>query len=118
MIDPIQAVSAATGSTTPSTATAKTAVKSTKSFATELAAAAKPEARPDGEQTKKIAGHNYSRIVNGDDKGMYLNQVAGGPRQGDTFRLVERGGHVFHVYGTGADKLIIGLKSADKPTTT
>jgi hypothetical protein len=119
MTDPIQAAAAATASATPATATAKGAVKSTKNFASELAAAAAtPKARPDGEQTKKISGHPYSRIVNGDDKGMYLNQVAGSPRQGEVFRLVERSGHVFHIYGTGDDKLIVGLKSAGKPASS
>jgi hypothetical protein len=117
MIEPIQTAAAATDSATPATATAKGAVKSTKTFAGELAEAAKPKARPDGEQTKKVAGHPYARIVNGDDKGMYLNQVAGSPRQGGVFRLVSRGDHVFHVYGTGKDKVIIGLQAPDAPTS-
>jgi len=91
------------------TATTKNAVKTTKSFAGELAAATKAPDRPDGEQTKKVAGHPYARIINGEDKGRYLNQVAGSPRQGEVFRLVERGDHVFHVYGDGKNKVIIGL---------
>jgi hypothetical protein len=110
MSQPIQAAAAATDSTSAATATAKSAAKtSAKSFAGELAAASKPPARPDGEQTKKVAGHPFARIINGDDKGLYLNQVAGSPRQGAVFRLVERGDRVFHVYGTGKDKVIIGL---------
>ena len=109
MSQPIQPAPAVTDSSSAATATAKNAAKKTKSFAGELAAATKPPARPDGEQTKKVAGHPFARIINGDDKGLYLNQVAGSPRQGAVFRLVERGGHVFHVYGEGKDKLIIGL---------
>jgi len=111
MIESTQAVSAATGGAAP------TAGKSTsKSFAGELVKAA---ARPDGEQTTKVAGHPYSKIVNGDDKGLYLNQVADNPRQGTAFRLVERGDHVFHVYGTGTDKVIIGMTpKAPADTTT
>jgi hypothetical protein len=109
MSQPIQPATAVTDSSSAATATAKNAAKKTKSFAGELAAATKPPARPDGEQTRKVAGHPFARIINGDDKGLYLNQVAGSPRQGAVFRLVERDGHVFHVYGEGKDKLIIGL---------
>jgi hypothetical protein len=112
MIESTQATAAAT---TGATTTAKSAVKSGKSFAGELASASKPKARPDGEQTTKVAGHPYARIENGDDKGLYLNQVAGNPRQGAVFRLVERGDHVFHVYGTGKDKVIIGLEAPKGP---
>jgi hypothetical protein len=118
MTEPIQAAAAATAATTPAATTAKSAVKSTKSFAGELAKAVKPEPRPDGEQTRKIAGHPYSRIINGDDKGLFLNQVAGSPRQGATFRLVERGDHVYHVYGTGKDKVVIGLKAPAAPASS
>jgi hypothetical protein len=109
MSQAIQAAGAATDSTSAATATAKSAAKKGQSFAGELAAATKAPARPDGEQTKKVAGHPYSRIINGDDKGQYLNQVAGSPRQGEVFRLVERGDHIFHVYGDGKNKVIIGL---------
>jgi len=112
MSQPIQAAAAATDSTSAATATAKSAAKTTKNFAGELAAASKPPARPDGEQTKKVAGHPYARIINGADKGSYLNQVAGSPRQGAVFRLVERGDHIFHVYGEGKNKVIIGLDKA------
>jgi hypothetical protein len=114
MTQPIQAAAAVTpAATTGGTAPAATtsAAKRAKSFAGELASATKPVARPDGEQTKKIAGHPYAQIENGDDKGKYVNQMAGNPRQGSVFRLVERGDHVFHVYGTGADKVIVGLKA-------
>jgi hypothetical protein len=117
MTQSIQSAAATTGATTPAAATAKSAVKSTKSFAGELATATKAAARPDGEQTKKVAGHPYARVVNGDDKGMYLNQVAGGPRQGEVFRLVERGDRVFHVYGEGKDRLIVGLHKPAAPKT-
>jgi hypothetical protein len=124
MIEPTQAVSAATG-TDGASATKATAVKSTKDFAGELAKAAtaadptaKAAARPDGEQTKKIAGHPYSRIENGSDKGLFLNQVAGNPRQGVAFRMVERNNHVFHVYGTGKDKVIIGMTPHAAADTT
>jgi hypothetical protein len=138
MIESTKAAAAATTGGTPSAARTA-AVHSAKSFASVLAkssadtgssaaktttttatATAKAEARPDGEQTTKVAGHPYSRIVNGDDKGLYLNQVAGNPRMGRAFKLVERDDHVFHIYGTGKDRVIIGLpqKSADATTAT
>jgi hypothetical protein len=104
------------------------ATKATKSFADELAKSAstaassrKAAARPDGEQTKRIAGHPYSRIQNGDDKGLYLNQLAGSPRLGSAFSLVQRDDHVFHVYGTGKDRVIVEVKAqgtSDATTTT
>jgi hypothetical protein len=127
MIESIRAASAATtggvsyAGTTP-------AAKTTKSFADELAKSAsaaapsaKPAARPDGEQTKKIAGHPYSRIENGADKGMFLNQLAGNPRKGSAFRMVEREDHVFHVYGTGKDRVVVEVKpqsTSDSTSTT
>jgi hypothetical protein len=132
MIESTQAAAAAT--TSPATtAAARTSVKNAKSFAGELAktisasattaksdatATAKPAARPDGEQTKKVAGHAYARIENGDDKGLYLNEAAGNPRQGAAFRLVEHNDHVFHVYGSGKDKVIVAMTPKAAAATT
>jgi hypothetical protein len=124
MIESTQGATMATGGAPAAKPAA--AVQGAKSFAGELAKAATTSApaakaapRPDGEQTKKIAGHAYARIENGSDKGMFLNQMAGNPRQGSVFRMVERGDHVFHVYGTGKDKVIIGMTApAGKPATT
>jgi hypothetical protein len=130
MIEPTQAISAAKTGGTPAARTA--AVEGVKSFANVLAKSsntassaettpAKAAARPDGEQTKKVDGHRYAKIINGDDKGLYLNQVAGNPRLGKAFRLVERDDHVFHIYGTGKDRVIVGVTpkaTADATTTT
>ena len=120
MIESTRAASAATAAGNRATATAPTA-KTNKSFADELAKSAKttasskkPAPRPDGEQTKKIAGHPYSRIENGADKGLYLNQLANSPRQGSVFRLVERDDRVFHVYGSGKDRVIVEIKPRAK----
>lgn len=90
---------AAASSTSPSTSTA-----------TATSTATQPPQRPDGEQTRKVAGHPFARIENGVDRGRYLNQLAGSPRQGQVFRLVERDDRVFHVYGSGANKLVVELK--------
>jgi hypothetical protein len=127
MIEPTQAAAAATTGATTAARTA--AQQSVKSFASVLAKSANTgsstttatpaaAARPDGEQTKKVAGHPFARIVNGDDKGLYLNQLAGSPRLGRAFKLVERADHVFHVYGTGKDRVIVGVKAKTAPDAT
>jgi hypothetical protein len=132
MTDSTPAVSAATtGGISYAKAPATKATKTTKSFADELAKSAKSAstadpsanaaARPDGEQTKKIAGHPYARIQNGTDKGLFLNQLADSPRLGSAFRLVQRADHAFHVYGTGKDRVIVDVKArstSDATTTT
>ncbi len=129
MIEPTQAAAAATTGGAVARTTAVKPAPASKDFAgvlakasatTDATTATKAAARPDGEQTKKVAGHPYARIDNGSDKGLYLNQVADSPREGAAFRLVERGDRVFHVYGTGKDKVIIGLKApaaTDSKTT-
>jgi hypothetical protein len=124
MIESTGAVSAATtGGIRYGGATA--AAKTGKSFADELAktastaaSSAEPAARPDGEQTKKVAGHPYSRIENGADRGLFLNQLAGSPRKGSAFRLVERDDRVFHVYGAGKDRLVVEVKAQAKADST
>ena len=84
---------AASGGTTPATSTKKsTDAKTTgKSFKETL---------------DKVAGHKYAEIKNGDRKGMFVNQ-SGNARDGDAFKLVERDGRSFHIYGTGADRVVI-----------
>jgi hypothetical protein len=123
MTESTRAVSAATTGGLPYAAKAP-AAKTTKSFADELAKSAstaassttKAAARPENEQTKKISGHSYSRIQNGSDKGLYLNQLASSPRLGTVFQMVERDDRVFHVYGTGKDRTIVEVKATTDTT--
>jgi hypothetical protein len=124
MTESTRAVSAATTGGIPYAAKAP-AAKTTKSFADELAKSAgtsasstKAAARPDNEQTKKISGHPYARIENGADKGRYLNQLASSPRLGSVFRMVERDDRVFHVYGSGTDRVIVEVKAKAATDTT
>jgi hypothetical protein len=120
MIDPIQTASAADASRlAPKTAVARSAATGGASFAGELMRAAsttpttvKAQSRPDNEQTTKVTGHPYSRVENGADKGRYLNQVDGSPREGAIFRRVERDDRVLHVYGTGKDKVVVEVKAS------
>jgi hypothetical protein len=133
MIDPIQTASLADAGrlsrANPAAAT-PTAARGT-SFAGELARfaatapsttapsstapnAVKAVTRPDNEQTKKVAGHPYSRVENGADKGRYLNQLDGSPREGAVFKRVERDDHVLHIYGTGKDRVVVAVKPKDR----
>jgi hypothetical protein len=124
MTEPIAGPSAAFGAATPHTGTPAvraTPTKGAASFAGQLArlvdapdGAAKAPARPQGEKTKKVADHPYSSVESGPDKGMFLNQLAGSPRKGSVFKMVEREDHVFHVYGTGKEKVVVEVKPAGK----
>jgi hypothetical protein len=140
MIEPTAAASAARRAATAHTGTPVTKATATggTSFAGQLKrlvdapaaatkdgattdtpiAATKAAARPEGEMTKKVAGHPYASVENGSDKGLFLNQLAGNARQGSVFKMVERDDRVFHVYGTGKDKVIIEVKSASKSDAT
>jgi hypothetical protein len=71
-----------------------------------------------GERTKQVDGHAYADILNGSRSGMYLN-TSGNTRDGQAFVLVKRHGREFHIYGTGKDRVIVGLKpKADKTDDT
>jgi len=105
----ISASAASTSASTSATGSPSATATTVPPTPTPPTATTKPPARPDGEQTKRVAGHPFARIENGHDKGLYLNLADGNPRQGAAFRLVEHGDQVFHVYGTGKDKVIIGM---------
>jgi hypothetical protein len=125
MIDPTNAAAAVGTSrlTHPNTSAPRAAApRSSASFAGQLARfvstadnTVKAVARPDNEQTTKVSGHPYSRIENGADKGLYLNQLAGSPREGAVFKLVRRDDRVFHVYGTGKERVIVEVKHTTAP---
>jgi hypothetical protein len=75
--------------------------------AARSAAATKTEPKQSFEETlKKVSGHKYARVTEGDKKGMYVNQ-SGNARDGDAFRLVKRDGFEYHVYGTGKDRMVV-----------
>jgi hypothetical protein len=69
---------------------------------------------PKGEKTKAVAGHSYADILSGPRRHEYLN-TSGNARDGQTFRIVERHGREYHVYGEGKDRLVVALK---KPSTS
>ena len=89
----------ATGGSAPATTT-KTTQKSTSKPAADFK-----------ETLKKVDGHRYAKIQNGTRKGEFVNQ-SGNDRDGQAFRLVERGGHEYHVYG----KIVVRVPDAPNPS--
>lgn len=81
------------------------------------AALAEARTRPKGEKTEKVSGHHYEKIVAGPDKGEYLNRT-GNARDGEAFRIVQRGGRTFHVYGSGEDHKVFELPHGKRPDGT
>jgi hypothetical protein len=81
------------------------------------AALAEARTRPKGEKTEKVSGHHYEKIVAGPDKGEYLNRT-GNAREGEAFRIVQRGGRTFHVYDTGKDHKVFELPHGKGPDAT
>jgi hypothetical protein len=77
---------------------------------------AKPET-PDvklrkNEKIEAVEGHAYAEITSGAREGMYIN-TSGNKRHGEAFVLVNKGGVEYHIYGTGADREVVALKSRD-----
>ena len=95
----VNAVTATGGTTTttPAATTTKAAATTAKDFKETL---------------EKVSGHHYAKVADGERKGMFVNQ-SGNARDGEAFKLVERDGHEFHIYGTGADRKVFEVKVAD-----
>jgi hypothetical protein len=68
---------------------------------------------PTGETTKAIDGHKYSDILTGPRKGLYLN-TGSNDRAGEAFVMVRKNGREYHIYGTGENRRVIGLPTADE----
>ena len=98
--------------TTRSTSAAPTSGDGT-SFSAALSDASK---RPKGEKTEKVEGRHYEKIVAGPDKGHYLNRT-GNARDGEDFRIVQRGGRVFHVYDIDHEHQVFELPHDPKSVT-
>jgi hypothetical protein len=104
------AASASASTTTPTTTTTA-ATTSRKSFAALFAEAEKTLGK--GEKLTKVAGHAYAQITGGTRDKQYVN-LSGNARSGQAFELITRNGHVFHAYGTGKDRVVIGMGAAPK----
>jgi hypothetical protein len=59
---------------------------------------------PKGETWKAVDHHkDYKQIDGGKRDNMYMN-LSGNDRTGEAFKIVERDGKTFHVYGSGKDR--------------
>jgi hypothetical protein len=76
-----------------------------KSFAATLASAQDTTLKPPkGETWGPVDGHSdYADILSGPRNGYYVS-LAPGKRQGKAFLIEHKDGKTFHVYGTGAKK--------------
>ena len=62
-----------------------------------------------GEEIAPVAGRRrYAEITEGAREGMYIN-TSGNSRHGEAFVLTRRNGREYHVYGSGKDRLVVGL---------
>jgi hypothetical protein len=102
-----------------------TSTESKKSTGTSFSAALKDASStatdtkaPSGETTQTVEGHKYADILSGPRKGMFLN-TGSNKRAGEAFVLVKKNGREYHIYGTGKDRVVIGMKTkAEKQTDT
>jgi hypothetical protein len=106
------------------TAALKSSSESKKSSSTSFSAALKDASTtaesgaaakkaPSGEKTTAVDGHKYADITAGPRKGMYVN-TGSNPRSGEAFVLVRKNGREYHIYGTGENRRVIGLKTAEE----
>lgn len=65
------------------------------------------------EKIEPVEGHAYAEITSGAREGMFIN-TSGNKRHGDAFVLVHKLGVEYHIYGTGADREVVAIKSDDK----
>lgn len=64
-------------------------------------ARAKELGLPDGVGACDVLGRRYARIEGGEQDGRFVN-TSGNARHGQTFEIVRRDGHVYHVYADRA----------------
>ncbi|WP_205697295.1 hypothetical protein [Conexibacter sp. SYSU D00693] len=77
-----------------------------------------PTTESDAKATRKlqpIKGHEFSKVLEGAQKGHYVNR-SGNARDGETFQRVHRDGRLFHVYGEGKERTVVELKTAQTGT--
>jgi hypothetical protein len=105
-MQPVSSVGAATAADTATTTNDATAnVAPDTTFHDALATAT--------ERLQPVQGHHYAKVVAGAREGEYVNR-SHNERHGEAFTLVRRAGRVFHLYGTGADRVVVELPSAAK----
>lgn len=111
---------------TPATASAGAAFGEAMAVAKAAASAPRPAAAASAEAQARarelglaggagaydVLGHRYARVEGGEADGRYVN-TSGNSRHGQTFEIVERGGHVFHVYDDHVVRVKTAAEAAD-----
>jgi hypothetical protein len=120
-LHPSQMAVLGTGSTSGLKSTSADSKKSTgTSFSSALkdaSSTATDTKAPSGETTEAIEGHKYSDILSGPRKGMFLN-TGSNKRAGQAFVMVRKNGREYHIYGTGKNRVVIGMKTKAEQTDT
>lgn len=65
------------------------------------------------EKIEPVEGHAYAEITSGAREGMYIN-TSGNKRHGEAFVLVHKLGVEYHIYGSGADRVVVALEPRDE----
>jgi tRNA U34 2-thiouridine synthase MnmA/TrmU len=65
-----------------------------------------------GEKIEPVEGHGYAEIVSGPRSGMYIN-TSGNSRHGEAFVLVHKDDFDYHIYGSGADRVVVRAAKRD-----
>jgi hypothetical protein len=97
-MDPIAATTS-TSANVPATA---------KAEANTRLAAFEEKLKAAGAKLEKVDGRAYERVKGGKHDGKLLN-ASGNERSGRLFEIVHRHGREYHVYGSGDDRLFIGM---------
>jgi hypothetical protein len=119
-LHPSQLAVLGTGSTAGLKSTSTDSKKSTgTSFSAALkdaSSTATDTKAPSGETTEAVEGHKYSDILSGPRKGMFLN-TGSNKRAGQAFVMVRKNGREYHIYGTGKNRVVIGMKTKAETQT-
>jgi hypothetical protein len=65
-----------------------------------------------GEKIEPAEGHAYAEIVSGPRSGMHINTSANA-RHGQAFVLVDKADFDYHIYGSGADRVVVRAAKRD-----
>lgn len=101
-----------TGGVTAPTATDATVTPAPAKTSTSPGAGSTPAFKDDlakaTEKLQPVAHHGRAKIIAGAREGQYLN-TSGNKRDGQAFTMEYHGGRRWHVYGTGADRVVIAF---------
>jgi hypothetical protein len=63
------------------------------------------------ERLQPVAGRAYSKVMSGAREGEYVN-TSGNERHGEAFAIEYHHGRRWHVYGAGADRVVVAFAKA------